>query len=830
MTIEEINQIAQQPVEDFLKNLNTHKNGLYEKTAQELLKIYGLNRVHYLKIDILSIIKKNFYNFFNILLLLATIASLIINGVEAEAVLIFTFFSISLTISVYQDYKVNKLTQKLLRYLKTFALVKRNNEWKKIDSFYLVPGDYIKVVNGDVLPADIRILKSENALIDESIITGESDFIFKTPENQINDSLNKSTLPSNIALMGTSLVKGSIEGIVFATGKKTYFGSLIKKTVDIEKTTAFEKTMSDLGKKITYGAFIAIATLFIANILGINQLNFNELLIFSIALLIAALPELLPSMTVLSLTIASIILSKKGLIVKRLSAIEDLGRIEILCTDKTGTVTTNALKFVNLITTNRKKFLKFFLIDIYFNDEIEPYQKAILDALNIGLINEVANYHSYKLIQDIAFDPLKRIKIIKVKYKNQILEIIKGAPEEIIKICFSKYNQQTTIKHKAKWEKIFYQEDAKGLRTLALAVNKQLIGIASFEDPLKKSALRAIAMAKKFNVDIKIITGDSPQVAKKTALELGIINDKDKVIIEEDINNLDDETFENIVFHHKVFARIKPESKFRIIQTLQKKKFVGFLGEGINDIMALKIANVSLVVENASDIAKQEADIILKDKDLTSIVKGIYYGRKSIQNIAKYIKHTLVGNLGNVFALSILSNFINFTPLTPVQILLTNAITDIPIISFANDKVKTTEIKKSISNYKIGFFIFIIILSFITMLANITAYLIVKDQDIAVIRTFIFMTTTILGIILCFTVRTKDWFIKDKPSRLFVITILASIILTFVIVYLSPFRDIFQFTPLGKDLIKKMFIIVLVCLGLMEITKQIFYRKFPHNA
>jgi Mg2+-importing ATPase len=646
-------EISRKSEEEILREFKTSKEGLDENEVKERLKIYGLNNIVSFKIDLLEIIKRNALNFFNIFLFFAGLLSLLIKGPEIETILIFFFLFLSIFIAVLQDYRINKLSEKLLSYFENYAYVKRNGKWQKINAKEIVPGDYLRVSAGYLIPADLRILKAEDALVDESIITGESEPVVKTTQSS-----------ENIALMGTTLIRGEIEGIVFATGKESYFGSVAKKTLEIEKETAYQKMMSDFAKNIAFvSIFIALAVIFI-NLLKPGYPNIQELIIFAIVLAVAIVPEFLPTMTVLALSLAGNRLAKRGLVIKRLSAIEDLGAIEILCTDKTGTITTNELKLERIITrtdadltqTNADKskveeeFIKYFLADYYLTEEITPYEKAILEKLtdadftrtnansktdegnNLSLRRSASSLResaskNFELIEDIDFDPIKRIRKIIVKENGKEIEIIKGAPENVL--------DYLRPENKDYWLKIFENEDKNGFRTLALGIKtneeSKLLGIASFFDPLKETAFSAIQLAKSLNLEIKILTGDSLEVARKTALELSLIEKDEKVVLGEEIRNLSEDEAKKIIKEAKVFARVLPEDKLKIIEILQKEKFVGFLGEGINDAPALKIANVALAVDNASDVVKQEADIILKEKDLKTIVEGIYSGRKVLE-------------------------------------------------------------------------------------------------------------------------------------------------------------------------------------------------------
>jgi Mg2+-importing ATPase len=808
--MENFSIIAREEEQKLFQELETSFEGLDENKVQNKLKKYGLNKIATFKIDFWEIIKRNSFNFFNFLLLLAGLLSFLINGIKIETILIFFFLFLSVLIAIWQDFRANKLTEKLLHYFKNYTFVKRNNSWQKIFAENLVPGDIVKVNAGYLVPADIKILKAEDALIDESIITGESEPIIKSEKFIENP---KNVIPSNIALMGTTLIKGEIEGIVFATGKNSYFGKIAKKTLEIPKETAYKKMLDDFAKKISYVAIFIALFVILINFLKPEPVNLTEIVIFAIVLTIAAVPEFLPAMTVLTLSLASLRLAKNGLLIKRLSAIEDLGAIEILCTDKTGTITTNKLQLEKIISDNEEEFVKYFLADYFFTKEGTPYEFALLEKY------QLPKYNDLEFIEDIDFDPITRSKkiILKKIDTGENIEIIKGAPEELIK----------NLKADEKWLKIFQEEDQAGLRTLALALNDQFLGIACFSDPIKNTAFSAVKLAKNLNIEIKVLTGDSLNVARNVALKLGIIDENEKVVSGEELRNLDEEKLKEVVKETKVFARVLPEDKLKIVEILQKEKFVAFLGEGINDAPALKIANVALVVDTASDVTKQEADIILKRKDLKTIIDGIYEGRKSLENIGKYIKHTMSDNFGNLISISILTSFLPFVPLTPLQVLLTNFLTDIPLIAFANDNVKTKEIKKPLKMSSYHLIFLLLILGSIAGLINIIGYLLVKNQSPEIIRTYIFFLTTLTGLIVSFSIRTKDWFLLSKPSIFFGIMTILALSLTLTFVFYPYFQKIFQFTLLDKKLIISSIILSLIFVIFNEIAKKIFYKKFP---
>ncbi len=809
--LEKFREINKKTLEEIEKFLETNANGLSEKEAEKRLKKYGENIIFTFKIDILEIIKRNFLNLFNLLLLFASLFSFFLQESKTESFLIIFFFFLSVFISTFQDYKSSKLLEDLIKIFKNYAYVKRDKEWKKVEQKFLVPGDLVKVKIGDIVPADIILTKSEDLLVDESILTGENVPVFKSEKN--NENL------SNILFSGSSIVKGEGEGYVIFTGKESFAGSLAKKILEIKKETVYKKILDDFAKKIFYFALFLGIFLFIGNIAKGSFISIKEFAIFVIVLVVAMVPEFLPAMTVLTLSLTGKKLSKKGLLIKRLSVIEDLGTIEIITTDKTGTITTNKLKLKNIISEDKEAFIKFFLADSYFSKEETPYERAILEK-----IKDLPDYSDLEFIEDIPFDPLKRIErlIVKNKSDKEIIEIIKGAPEEIIRNFFN---------NNEKYLNEFIKEDENGFRTLALAIKVKnaykYLGLASFEDPLKKESFEAVKLAKKMNVEIKILTGDSPKVAKKAGLDLGIIDKNEKIITGEEIRNLSEKDLEEIVFKYHIFARLYPDDKFRIIKILKNKKPTLFLGEGINDLLALRVADVSIVVDSAAEICKEEADIIMLDKDLKDIVDAVYEGRRALENIGKYIKHTMSDNFGNLISVSFLALYLHYLPLKPLQVLLTNFLTDIPLISFANDKVNDEDIAKPVNFNNKKLLTLLLLLGSSAALVNILAYLYIRNENEQTVRTFIFLITTLTGLLVSFLIRNKGIFIKQKFNPFLFFSVVLALVFTITFIKIPFLSQLFDFQDISFKHSVFILILLIIFMLLTEISKIIFYRKFP---
>lgn len=809
--------------EEIFEILKTSESGLNEEEAQKRLKEYGPNKVKYFKIDLLEIAKRNLLNYFNILLFIAGILALIINGFSIETILIFIFFFIASFLSIYQDYKSNKLAEELLSYFKIYAKVKRDNEFKIIDSEKLTIGDYVRVEAGYLIPADIRIIKSENALVDESILTGESEPVIKNENLCQAESIYDA---KNIGFSGTTVVSGYIEGIVIAIGQMTYLGKIAKSTLEISKETGYQKTFNKFAKYITLYAAFLIILLFVFNFLKPEPIPLKELILFAITLAISIIPEFLPGVTVLTLSISALKLAKRGLVIKRLSSIEDLGGIEILCTDKTGTITKNEMVLKEIISEDIDNLLKYGLIDCWQLGEKDFYIDAIKEKFDEKLNKFKIENKDLKIIEVFPFDPKERVKKIKIEEGREVKILIKGAPENIIS-----YIDDENLKEKHLQE--FKKYSQMGHRTLSFGLLEKntfkYLGLAIFEDPLKETTKETIEKAKKINLKIKILTGDAKEVAEKVAIDLGLC-EKGEVILGEDLDKMSKEELLKVCEKYNVFARVLPEHKFKIISALQEKYFVGYLGEGINDALALKTSDVSIVVDTATDITKEEADVILREKDLSLIVDAIYEGRKAVFNIGKYLKHTMSDNFGNFFSVAFLSLILKYTPLTPVQVLLTNLLTDLPLAFIAYDNVKNKDIKKSIEISSFEFIMLLVLLGMVAAFINIGAYLLVKDYSIDIVRTTIFLITTLTGIFVMFSIRTKDWIIfAPKMPFIVLLSLIVSIFLTFMFILHSFFMRIFSFKFLPIGIIYKLLILLTIFFILTELAKKLYYKIFPDS-
>jgi len=543
----------------------------------------------------------------------------------------------------------------------------------------------------------------------------------------------------------------------------------------------------------------------------------------------------LPLVITFNLSKGALKLAKQKVIVKRLSAIEDLGNMEILCTDKTGTITENKLSLVKINSFDEEKCLQFGLLaSAYVKEQIEstfnPFDLAIFKKAPEKIRQSLGDFEQ---ISEIPFNSVRMMSsvIVRGKDKKSFL-IARGAPENILKISSKIYgNIEDEIK----------EEGKKGRRVLAVAfreTNKQnhtetdeknliFLGYFSFIDPIKKTTKSTIDLSKKLGLKIKILSGDSKEVSGAVAKDIGLIKHPEEVILGSEMECLTKENFDSACEKFSVFARISPDMKLKIINSLRKKYGVGFLGEGFNDAPALKSADVAIAVAEATDVARESSDIILLEKNLHAIVEGVKEGRNIFCNINKYIKCALISNIGNFYSIAVISLFIPFLPMLPVQILLGNLLSDFPLITIATDSVDIEELRRP-KLYKIDkAFPLIMVLASVSMIFDFIFFAIFYKSQPEIIQTLWFIESILTEIFLIFSIRTRHIFFKAKKpsSPLLLFTILDAIFITALpFTYLGQNFFHFVYPPIMPLLI--VIFLVVSYLLLNEIIKLIYFQRW----
>lgn len=813
------------------------KNGLDKKTVVERMGMFGPNKLELKETTGWHIFIRQFKSSF-IYLLLAAIIITVLLGEIVDTVMILIFIIINTGLGFFQEFRSEKTVQLLNKFALPHASVLRSGKILELSADQLVPGDVIFLKTGDKIPADARILEQNNLVIDETILTGESVSVYKKAE-VIKREPSSYYEALNLVFSGTNVLKGKAKAIVIATGKKTAFGQISKLTGESRKVSDFEKGISKFSQFIMKLVGFTLLIFLLAHwLIGKDGVGPLELIIFSIALTVSVIPEALPLVTTFSLARGAKRLAKKNIIVKRLSAIEDLGGIEVLCSDKTGTLTKNELEIVDVYSNNREETIYFSNLAASFElqKKIEPFDVALEKGMNTE--QKKAIKKAEKIIEE-PFDPSTRYNLSLVSDKGTKHVIMRGAPEAVIDHC------SINEKEKGKITEWIIKEGRLGHRVIATAIREateankedfiknalnspfQLSGIISFNDPIKASTLEAVKQAKALGVRIVIITGDSLEVSGAVAHEIGLIESPENVMSGIIWEGSKKEKQLEYLKNYSVFARVSPEQKFSIINAMRERYMIGFLGEGINDAPALKVAGVSLVVDSASDIAREAADIILLKKNLTVIIDGIKEGRQVFANTTKYIKSTLASNFGNFFAVAISSLMIDFLPMLPIQILLLNLFSDTPMISISTDNVETSELK-SPRKYEVKNIITIaIILGIVSTIFDFIFFWLFYRISPGVLQTNWFIGSVLTELALLFSIRTRSFFMKTlRPSTTIIALSIITVLFTIGLPFTAFGQNVFKFTAPTPYHLALIFSLVGIYFMCSEIVKLVYYKNF----
>lgn len=718
---------ATQPAKSVYSYLQTTRLGLTRAEVEDRQLTYGKNEVvHEQKKNPFIVFIKTFINpFIGVLTGLAVI-SLVIDVLMAEpgeqewtgVVIIAVMVVCSAILRFWQEWKANEATDSLMKMVKNTCLVKRAGSGEEeLDITELVPGDIVFLAAGDMIPADLRIIESKDLFISQASLTGESEPIEKFPEVKEKQYRKGSIVElDNICYMGSTVISGAAKGVVFETGNRTFLGTIARNLTGHRATTAFDRGISKVSLLLIRFMLVMVPFVFFIN--GFTKGDWFEAFIFAISVAVGLTPEMLPMIVTANLSKGALSMSKKKTIVKNLNAIQNFGAMNILCTDKTGTLTCDKIvleKYINADGSNDES--KRILRHAYFNSYFQTGLKNLMDKAILSHVKELKLEHlkdAYTKVDEIPFDFIRRRMSVVIEDKQGKRQIItKGAVEEMLSICshteFNGEVQSLTDKLKVKAQKISEEMNRKGMRVLAVAQKSYiekvgnfsvsdekemvLIGFLAFLDPPKPSTAEAIKQLHEYGVEVKILSGDNDIVVKAIGRQVGI--DTSYSLTGPDIENMDEATLKERVKTTTCFSKLTPLQKTQIISILQEQEnTVGFLGDGINDAAALRQSDIGISVDSAVDIAKESADIILLEKDLMVLEDGVLEGRKTFGNINKYIKMTASSNFGNMFSVMFASAFLPFLPMMPIHLLIQNLLYDISQTTIPFDRMYPEFLRK----------------------------------------------------------------------------------------------------------------------------------------
>ncbi len=716
---------SKEDTDSIFKIFDTGETGISSNEAINRIEEYGLNQVaHEKPTPWYGQLISAFINPFVMILLALAVISYITDIAFAPAgekswesvLVIIIMVTISALLHFFQEYRSGKAAQKLKALVQsTAAIARKDTGVEEIPMKYIVPGDIIHLATGDMIPADLKIIKAKDLFISQSALTGESQPVekFSDIKTELNPKMNPSDI-DNICLLGTDVISGSAVGIVITTGNDTYFGSIAKSIVDKKIETSFEKGVSSVSRLLIRFMLVMVPIVFVIN--GITKGDWLQALLFGVSIAVGLTPEMLPVIVTTNLAKGATAMSKRKTVVKKLDAIQNFGAMDILCTDKTGTLTLDKIileRHLDVHGNENNRVLRHAYLNSFYQTGFRNLMdKAILEHGNEKGFEILK--HKYTKVDEIPFDfARRRMSVVLESEGNKRQLVTKGAVEEILSICsLVEYEGKVIeltdeIKEEVINRVAGLNED--GMRIIALAQkndvpdenvfgvkdesNMVLMGYIAFLDPPKESAAGAIKALNDHGVTVKVLTGDSEIVTKRVCREVGL--PIDNILLGTDIEGLTDEQLSLRIHDTTIFAKMSPIQKARVIKIIKDNGHtVGFLGDGINDAPALREADVGISVDTAVDIAKESADIILLEKDLMVLEEGVIHGRKIFGNILKYINMTVSSNFGNVFSVLIASAFLPFLPMLPIHLLIQNLLYDISQISIPWDTMDEDYVKK----------------------------------------------------------------------------------------------------------------------------------------
>ncbi|BEO28802.1 magnesium-translocating P-type ATPase [Serratia marcescens] len=737
-----IAQEATNSIAQTLANLKCNRNGLTQDDADERLEQFGANQVAHDKAPhaLIQLIKAFNNPFIFVLMVLAAISFFtdywlpLQSGEETEltgVIIILTMVTLSGLLRFWQEYRTNKAAEALKSMVRTTATVLRRSSYSahpltlEVPIRELVPGDIIQLTAGDMVPADVRLIASRDLFISQAILTGEAipiekydamgNVAQKSSDGEVS-SENALLELSNICLMGTNVASGTATAVVVATGGRTYFGSLAKSIVGSRAQTAFDRGVNSVSWLLIRFMLVMVPVVLLIN--GFTKGDWSEAALFALAVAVGLTPEMLPMIVSSNLAKGAIAMSRRKVVVKRLNAIQNFGAMDVLCTDKTGTLTQDRIILEHHIDVNGARDNEVLHL-AWLNSFHQSGMKNLMDQAVIRFGRGKPGIEAlgrFSKVDELPFDFVRRRLSIVVADENGKQQLIcKGAVEEMLEIATHMREGDKTLElndaRRAALQALAREYNEDGFRVLVLATRELdaqrpaeplsvaderdmvVQGLLTFLDPPKESAQQAIAALQENGVTVKVLTGDNPVITCKICRDVGL--EPGEPLSGVQIEQMDDEELAREVEQRTVFTKLTPLQKSRVLKMLQANGHtVGFLGDGINDAPALRDADVGVSVDTGTDIAKESADIILLEKNLMVLEEGVIKGRETFGNIIKYLNMTASSNFGNVFSVLVASAFIPFLPMLAIHLLIQNLMYDISQLSLPWDKMDKEFLRK----------------------------------------------------------------------------------------------------------------------------------------
>jgi Mg2+-importing ATPase len=825
-------------VSELLQKLQTAKEGLTSDEATHRLARYGANLLKPQKrSDVLTLLLAQFNSPIILILFFATGLSFFLRD-PVDAFIILSIILISGLLGFWQERSASNAVDNLLSIVQIKAAALRDGITREIPVEEVVPGDILILNAGDIVPGDCLVLESKDLFVDEAMMTGETFPVEKAVSVlPVEAPLGQRT---NALWMGTHVVSGNATALVVCTGKETEFGKISQRLKLRPQETDFERGIRRFGYFLMQVTLVLVVAIFAVNVYLARPVL--DSFLFSLALAVGLTPQLLPAIISVNLSHGAKRMAQEKVIVKRLASIENLGSMNVLCSDKTGTLTEGTVHLQLAMDAQgapRDKVLFYaYLNSFYETGYTNPIDEAIRSHRPFDLTE-------YRKEDEIPYNFLRKRLSILVAHAGTHLMVTKGALPNVLEVCSSvEVTDGSVIDIVAMRDQIqryFEELSNKGLRTLGLAyknmgsasrIGRELeegmtfLGFLVFFDPLKANIVNTIARLKGLGVSLKIITGDNRLVAANMSQQLGLSGTR--ILTGPELRQSSDDALLRLMADVDVFAEIEPNQKERIILALRKAgNVVGYMGDGINDASALHAADVGISVESAVDVAKEAADIVLLEKDLGVLVQGVREGRTTFANTLKYVFMATSANFGNMFSMAGVSLVLPFLPLLPKQILFTNLLTDFPEMTIATDRVDSEMVDhplrwniKAIRQFMITFGMVSSLFDYLTF----GALLIILDATQVQFRTGWFIESVVSASLIVLVIRSRRHFFKSRPGK-YLLTATLSVVVATLMIPFTPLAEIFGFSPLPISFLFLIGIIVFLYMLTAEMAKTIFYKR-----
>lgn len=857
---------SEQPITSVFNFFQTAPQGLDSEETTKRQSIYGRNEIeHEKKIRPLTMFIMAFINPFigvlTVLIIISYFLDVYLASPEEKdftsIAIIATMVILSTILRFWQEYKASVSSESLQKMVtNTCTVIRDNGTEQETGISSLVPGDIVKLAAGDMIPADIRIVETKDLFVSQGTLTGESESIEKKPVADCKcDTIRTIVEHDNICFMGSNVVSGSATGIVVSTGNNTYLGTIAKSIAGHRASTAFDKGIAKVSMLLIRFMLIMVPFVFLIN--GLTKGEWLDAFLFAVSVAVGLTPEMLPMIVTVNLSKGAVAMSRKKTIVKDLNAIQNFGAMNILCTDKTGTLTCDQIvleKYINADGTsdNSRRILR----HAYFNSFFQTGLKNLMDKAILSHVKELemeSVRESYKKVDEIPFDFARRRMSVVVEDVNGKRQIItKGAVEEMMQICsHTEVGNKVvpfTPELRVKAYEISKKMNHQGLRVLAVAqksfLSKEnnfavedesgmvLIGYLAFLDPPKQSAAKAIKQLRAHGIEVKVVSGDNDAVVRTISRQVGI--DTANVLTGAELSAMSDVQKQEAVLKTTVFAKVTPLQKTEIITILQAQgNTVGFLGDGINDAAALRQSDIGISVDSAVDIAKESADIILLEKDLMVLENGVIEGRRTFGNITKYMKMTASSNFGNMFSVLAASAFLPFLPMLSIHLLVQNLLYDISQTTIPFDRMDEDYLRKPRRWDASDLSRFMIFIGPISSIFDITTYLLMwyvfncsSPVAQSLFQSGWFVEGLLSQTLIVHMIRTKKIpFIQSRASWP-VMSMTLAIMAVGIIIPFTKFGSYIGLTPLPLSYFPWLAVTLIAYCVLTQLIKEWYIKKF----